>query len=79
MARVLIDDRRRPIDDDGVSILPSRRRRKGEITLSVAFPVCVECTQKVYQVGAEKSRLSFYSIPNNGINRVFFIPKPLTE
>jgi hypothetical protein len=39
----------------------------------------VESTQKVYQVGAEKSRLSFYSIPKNGINRAFFIPKPLTE
>jgi hypothetical protein len=56
---------------------PPPIERRGKIALSKnALAICVESTQKVYQVGAEKSGLCFYSIPINGINRVFFIPKP---
>jgi hypothetical protein len=50
--------------------------REGKQTLSMALAFCVESTQKVYQVGAKNTGLCFYSIPINGINRVFFIPKP---
>jgi hypothetical protein len=53
------------------------RRVKNPLSMALASPV--EPTPKVYQVGAENNGLGFYSIPNNGINRVFFIPKPLTE
>jgi hypothetical protein len=70
------------IDDDIMVdrlLIMMTRRRRGKNTLSMALALCVECTQKVYQVGAEKSRLRFYSIPKNGMNRAFFIPKPFTE